>query len=223
MSKHSTTRRRFLGASAQTGLMGALSALGLAGVAAPARAAVTDYKALVCLYMFGGNDGNNMIVPLDSTRYAQYNAIRGSHGLALSNAAKTLLAARSATVQATDHPVTQPFGFHYGMPELDALYGQGQVAAILNVGSLRQPLSKAQYLAGSGVPAQLFSHPDQTIQNQAGTPSSAATGWGDGWSMCSVPAATWTRSRSAPAACLSKAPAPTAICCRATASSTWPA
>lgn len=178
MTKHSTTRRRFLGASAQTGLMGTLSALGLAGVAAPARAAVSDYKALVCLYMFGGNDGNNMIVPLDSTRYAQYNAIRGSHGLALSSAAKTLLAARSATLQATDHPVTQPFGFHYGMPELDALYGQGQVAAILNVGSLRQPLSKAQYLAGTGVPAQLFSHPDQTIQNQAGTPSSAATGWG---------------------------------------------
>ncbi|MQA42415.1 DUF1501 domain-containing protein [Rugamonas aquatica] len=178
MTKHSTTRRRFLGASAQTGLMGALSALGLAGVAAPARAAVTDYKALVCLYMFGGNDGNNMIVPLDSTRYAQYNAIRGSHGLALSSAANTLLAARSATLQATSNPVTQPFGFHYGMPELDALYGQGLVAAILNVGSLRQPLSKAQYLAGAGVPAQLFSHPDQTIQNQAGTPSSAATGWG---------------------------------------------
>lgn len=178
MNQHSTTRRRFLGASAQTGLMGALSALGLAGVATPARAAVTDYKALVCLYMFGGNDGNNMIVPLDSTRYAQYNAIRASHGLALSSAANTLLAARSATVQATANPVTQAFGFHYGMPELDALYGQGQVAAILNVGNLRQPLSKAQYLAGAGVPSQLFSHPDQTIQNQAGTPSSAATGWG---------------------------------------------
>lgn len=178
MNQHSTSRRRFLGAGAQTGLMGALAALGLTSVAAPARAAVTDYKALVCLYLAGGNDGNNMIVPLDSTRYAQYNAIRGGHGLALSSAAKTLLGARSATLQATDHPVTQPFGFHYGMPELDTLYGQGQVAAILNVGNLRQPLSKAQYLAGAGVPSQLFSHPDQTIQNQAGTPSSAATGWG---------------------------------------------
>ncbi|MYM90954.1 DUF1501 domain-containing protein [Rugamonas sp. FT82W] len=178
MTQHSTSRRRFLGAGAQTGLMGALSTLGLAGIATPARAAVTDYKALVCLYMAGGNDGNNMIVPLDGTRYAQYNAIRGSHGLALSSAAKTLLPARSATLQATGNPVTQPFGFHYGMPELDTLYGQGQVAAILNVGNLRQPLSKAQYLAGAGVPSQLFSHPDQTIQNQAGTPSSAATGWG---------------------------------------------
>ncbi|MFS2140187.1 DUF1501 domain-containing protein [Duganella sp. Dugasp56] len=178
MSKHSTSRRRFLGTGAQTGALGALSAMGLMGIAAPARAAVTDYKALVCLYLFGGNDGNNMIVPLDSTRYAQYNAIRGSHGLALSTVAKTLLAPRSATLQATTNPVTQAFGFHYGMPELDALYGQGQVAAILNVGSLRQPLSKAQYLAGTAVPSQLFSHPDQTIQNQAGTPSSAATGWG---------------------------------------------
>jgi uncharacterized protein (DUF1501 family) len=168
---HSPTRRRFLGASA-------LSTLGMLGIAAPARASVTDYKALVCVYLFGGNDGNNMIVPLDGTRYAQYTAIRGSNGLALSTAARTLLAPRSATVQAVAHPLAQPFGFHYGMPELDALYGQGQVAAVLNVGSLRQPLTKAQYAAGVAVPAQLFSHPDQTIQNQAGTPSSAASGWG---------------------------------------------
>jgi uncharacterized protein (DUF1501 family) len=179
--KNTTTklsRRGFLGATAQAGLLGALSSLGLLGVSTPARAAVGDYKALVCLYMFGGNDGNNMIVPLDSTRYAQYNAIRGSHGLALSIGAKTLLAQRSATLQSVNNPVTQPFAFHYGMPELDSLYGQGNVAAVLNVGSLRQPLTKAQYLAGTGVPSQLFSHPDQTIQNQAGTPSAAGTGWG---------------------------------------------
>jgi uncharacterized protein (DUF1501 family) len=172
------SRRRFLGTSAQAGLLGAMSSLGLLGVSTPARAAVSDYKALVCLYMFGGNDGNNMIVPLDTTRYGQYNNIRGSHGLALSVAAKTLLGPRSATLQAVANPVTQPFAFHYGMPELDALYGQGNVAAVLNVGSLRQPLTKAQYQAGQNVPSQLFSHPDQTIQNQAGTPSSAGTGWG---------------------------------------------
>ena len=72
----------------------------------------------------------------------------------------------------------QPFAFHYGMPEIDALYAQGQVAALLNVGNLRQPLTKAQYQAGAGVPPQLFSHPDQNLQNQAGTPSAAGTGWG---------------------------------------------
>ena len=181
-TKHKATqnpsRRRFLGASAQTGLLGAMSTLGLLGASTPAKAAVSDYKALVCLYLFGGNDGNNMIVPLDTARYSKYSSIRGGAGLALSVNAKTLLAPRSATLQAVANPVNQPFAFHYGMPELDALYGQGMVAAMLNVGNLSKPLTKAQYQSGVGVPPQLFSHPDQTIQNQAGTPSSAGTGWG---------------------------------------------
>ncbi|SFV01959.1 DUF1501 domain-containing protein [Pseudoduganella namucuonensis] len=175
MSKQSMSRRGFLGLGAQAGMLGALSSLGLLA-AKPAHAAVADYKALVCLYMFGGNDGNNMIVPLDTVRYGKYTAIRG--GLALSANAKTLLGQRSARLQAVASPVDQPFAFHYGMPELDALYGQGQVAALLNVGSLRQPLTKAQYQAGTAIPPQLFSHPDQQLQNQAGTPSAAGTGWG---------------------------------------------
>ncbi len=175
MSNDKMSRRRFLGASAQVGMLGAMSTLGLLGMTRPAHAAVGDYKALVCLYLYGGNDGNNMIVPLDSAHYAAYNAIRGSSGLALSVNAKTLLAARNGRLQDGSN---QPFAFHYGMPEIDALYAQGQVAALLNVGNLRQPLTKAQYQGGAGVPPQLFSHPDQNLQNQAGTPSAAGTGWG---------------------------------------------
>jgi uncharacterized protein (DUF1501 family) len=169
-------RRRFLGASARAGMLGALASLGLLGAARPARAAVTDFKALVCIYLYGGNDGNNMIVPLDAARYASYTQIRG--GLALSAAANTLLAPRTATLAATANPLAQPFAFHYGLPEIDTLYGQGKVAVVLNVGSLRQPLTKAQYLAGTAVPPQLYSHTDQTVQMQAGTPSPAGTGWG---------------------------------------------
>lgn len=178
MDTVSTSRRGFLRGSAQASLLGTLSSLGLLGAAAPAQAAVTDYKALVCLYMFGGNDGNNMIVPLDSVHYSKYTAARGVAGLALSTSAKTLLAPRTATLQAVPDALAQSFGFHYGMPEIDTLFGQGDVAALLNVGSLRQPLTKAQYLAGTGIPPQLFSHPDQTLQNQAGTPAGAGTGWG---------------------------------------------
>jgi len=175
MCNDKMSRRRFLGASAQVGMLGALSTLGLLGMPRPAQAAVSDYKALVCLYMFGGNDGNNMIVPLDSAHYSAYSTIRRGGNLALSVEAKTLLAARSARLQ---DGADQPFAFHYGMPEIDALFAQGQVAALLNVGNLRQPLTKAQYQAGAGVPPQLFSHPDQNLQNQAGTPSAAGTGWG---------------------------------------------
>ncbi|MCG2585777.1 DUF1501 domain-containing protein [Massilia sp. TS11] len=173
----SHSRRGFLKLSAQAGMLSTLSAIGLLG-ARPAQAAVSDYKALVCLYMFGGNDGNNMIVPLDGVRYPKYQQIRGSAGLALSTAANTLCPGRSATTQAVANPVNQPFAFHYGMPEIDALYGQGQVACVLNMGSLTQPLTKAQYVAGVAVPPQLFSHPDQTLQNQAGSPAGAASGWG---------------------------------------------
>jgi uncharacterized protein (DUF1501 family) len=175
-----SSRRGFLGFGAQAGLLGALSALGLSGVAGSARAAtpVTDYKAMVCVYCFGGNDGNNLIVPLDTAHYTQYNNLRASSGLALSTKANTLLSPRTATVKAVPTPFDQPFAFHYGIPELDALYGQGNVAVLLNTGSLRQPLTKQQYLAGVGLPPQLFSHPDQTLQNQAGTPAMGGTGWG---------------------------------------------
>ncbi len=177
MNNTNSSRRGFLRNSAQASMLGALGGMGLLS-AAPAQAAVSDYKALVCLYLFGGNDGNNMIVPLDPTRYAHYSAARSAAGLALSTTANTLLAGRSALLRSTPNPVQQAFGFHYGLPEIDALFGKGEVAAVLNLGSLRQPLTKAQYTAGSGVPPQLFSHPDQTLQNQAGSPAGAGTGWG---------------------------------------------
>lgn len=159
-------------------LLAAFSSLAVLGLARPARAAVTDYKALVAINLAGGNDGNNTIVPLDATHQAAYNAIRGAGGLALSIAGGTLLAQRTATTRAVDTPVDQPFAFHYGLPEVDNLYGQGKVAVILNCGNLRQPLTKTQLQAGTGVPPQLYSHPDQNLQAQAGTPAGSATGWG---------------------------------------------
>ncbi len=176
--EHGMSRRGFLGLGGKAGMLGTLSALGLLSAAGPARAAVTDYKALVCVYMAGGNDGNNLIVPLDAAHYDLYNQIRGRSGLALSQAGRTLLGSRSAVLQGGVDPVTQPFAFHYGLAELDALYAQGNVAAVLNVGNLSRPLSKAQYQSGAGVPPQLFSHPDQTLQNQAGSPGGGGTGWG---------------------------------------------
>jgi uncharacterized protein (DUF1501 family) len=175
MTNNTTSRRGFLRTGAQASMLGALSSMGLLA-ARPAQAAVSDYKAMVCIYLFGGNDGNNMIVPLDGVRYPRYTQVRG--GLALSSGANTLLAPRSATLQATANAVNQAFAFHYGMPEIDALYGQGNVACVLNMGSLRQPTSKADYVAGTALPPQLFSHPDQTLQNQSGSASVSGTGWG---------------------------------------------
>ncbi|HYF21448.1 MAG TPA: hypothetical protein VEA40_26530, partial [Ramlibacter sp.] len=145
-------------------LLGALSAAGLAAFAGPVRAAPGDYKALVCINLAGGNDGNNTVVPLDGAHYARYAQVRSPAGLALSSAAGTLLAARSAMLRAVDSPVEQPFAFHYGLPQVDALYAQGKVAVVLNCGNLHRPITKAQLLAGAGVPPQLYSHPDQNLQ-----------------------------------------------------------
>ena len=60
------TRRGFLGLGARASMLGTLAGMGLLGAVRPARAAVTDFKALVCIYLYGGNDGNNMVVPLDA-------------------------------------------------------------------------------------------------------------------------------------------------------------
>ena len=176
MNIDTMTRRGFLRIGARASLFSTLAGLGMLGAVRPARAAVADFKALVCVYLYGGNDGNNLIVPLDAAHYTPYTQIRG--GLALSTAASTLTPARSAMLHAVANPVAQSFAFHYGMPEIDAWFGQGKVAVVLNVGSLRQPLTKAQYAAGTAVPPQLFSHADQTMQMQAGTPSPSGTGWG---------------------------------------------
>lgn len=168
------TRRHFLKLSAQLAALG-LTATG-AGLgrsrslfAAEARSNqdLTDYKALVCIYLFGGNDGNNMIVPLDNSRYTAYQSLRGD--LALS--ANELL---SPIADAAGNP----WAMHYGLSELNPLYESGQMAFVLNVGQLAAPLTRAQYLAGQSTPTNLFSHSDQTVQAQTGVPTPHGSGWG---------------------------------------------
>ena len=138
-STESMSRCGFRGAGVNDGLLGTMTTLGLS-VTGSAHADITDFKAMVCIYLAGGNDGNNMIVPLDDKRYSQYFTQRSGAGIALSSGAGTLLGARTGGCD------DQPFAFHYGMPELDQLYAKGNVAAILNVGNLPKPLTKADYL-----------------------------------------------------------------------------
>jgi uncharacterized protein (DUF1501 family) len=169
---HAPQRRNFLKLSAR------LAALGLTGLGAgPARSLfvrevkaatpVSDYKALVCIYMFGGNDSNNMIVPVDAARYTAYQQARG--GLALGASRLTAPIADAAGT---------PYALHSAMPELAQLYGTGKVAFVLNMGALNQPLTRAQYQAGMSRPPNLFSHSDQTTQAQAGSSDTVYSGWG---------------------------------------------
>ena len=162
------TRRRWLKTSGAT-LAGALGAGSLGSLmlgAKPAYAA--DYKALVCVFLYGGNDGLNTIVPTDTTRYNQYAAVRA--GLALPKASLLSLAG-------TD------FGLHPALAALAPVWAEGKLAPVFNVGPLFAPLTKAQFRAAAAtsdlVPDNLFSHSDQQVLWETGTTDSQSrTGWG---------------------------------------------
>lgn len=149
----------------------------------------TDYKALVCIFLAGGNDANNMVIPTVGSEYTNYANIRTSV-LAIPNADGSGAAAQQLTksgggnyIDAAGHE----YGLHPAMFEIAQMFNQssgyndlGQVAAVLNVGNLVYPMTKAQYLANSiARPPQLFSHADQVTQWQTGIPDLPPnTGWG---------------------------------------------
>src|SRR4051812_846890 len=168
MSPHPFARRQFI---AGIGAAGLLSRFGwMNALAQTAPGASTDYKALVCIFLTGGNDGHNTIVPLSASANADYRAARG--GLALPDNNGGLLAVNT--------PDGTPYGLNPGLAALHPLWAQGKLAALANVGMLVQPVSRAQYLASATpVPTNLFSHSDQVQQMQSGFPSSTGgTGWG---------------------------------------------
>ena len=169
------TRRDFIRqgccAAAALGVATSFRSFGLMNaLAAPSS---SPYQALVCIFLFGGNDANNMLVPNDTTGYANYNTVRGGGGLALPQGSLLPITSKTAQNGST------LFGLHPNLPEIQALYNSGNLAFMANVGPLAQPLTRAQYQAKSGtIPANLFSHSDQQAQWQTseldGFPT---TGW----------------------------------------------
>jgi len=140
-----------------------LSKLGLVSALAQG---TTDYKALVCIFMFGGNDSNNMLVPTDS-RYTQY--LQARSVLALPQSQLLPLQMNGQSI----------YGLHPNMPDIQAYFNnQKSLAVVANVGTLVQPTTQATYRAYKNLPENLFSHSDQQDQWQsaqlAGTPVS---GW----------------------------------------------
>ena len=161
-------RRRLLGLGG-----GALAAAALGSpllgplLSRGAVAAGDDYKALVCLFYYGGNDSINMLPPRDAARYAQYSAVRGE--LALPRDSLLALGADQ--------------GLHPAMASLAPLWQAGALAPVLNVGPLVRPLSKAQFRAlpanDPSLPASLFSHADQQVEWQASSgDAQERSGWG---------------------------------------------
>lgn len=166
------TRRRFLrqAACAALGASGLLNTIFDLRKVSAATLADGDYKALVCLFLFGGNDANNVIIPNDAGGYASYAA------------ARDILAIPQPSIL----PLTltggdgRQFGFHPNLPELQSLFNNGKLAVVANVGTLVAPITRAQYKAGgAAVPPHLFSHADQSVQWQTSIPDQPShTGWG---------------------------------------------
>lgn len=159
-------RRRFLKAAAAGGVAYAFGRTpGTVSAQMSGVAGFADYKALVCLFMFGGNDSWNMLVPTSQAEYAAYGRSRGA------GESWSLAIDRSSVLPITPLsflPGDPTFGFHPSMSGVRDLFNAGQLAIIPNVGPLVRPTSKWQYQNASAInhelPPQLFSHNDQQDQ-----------------------------------------------------------
>jgi len=163
------SRRDFLRTSAcalgGVALASSLESFGIVHALTPQQA--TDYKALVCIFLNGGNDGNNTLVSLD-----QYNAYATARGVDLAIPQANLLAVSPASGGS--------FGFHPNLTQVRDLFNQGSLAVVSNVGPLVEPLTKTTYQNGTGKkPLQLFSHSDQVGLFQTSIANVVSqTGWG---------------------------------------------
>ena len=161
-------KRQFLKTGAALGLSTGLGAF--TQLQALAQAATgDDYRALVCLFMFGGNDANNLLVPYETTDYNRYARARSNLALGR-DALLPISPTNTGGVR---------YGLHPAMSGIAGLFGQGQAALVANTGPLMVPTSKAQWNSRSvPLPDNLFSHSDQQSQWQAALYSRPTTGWG---------------------------------------------
>ncbi len=161
------TRRQFLESCRTLAAAGAGAQLIRLGHMSAFAQTAPNYRALVCIFLFGGNDGNNMIVPLDAARYQAYQTMRPNIALPAANLRP--VAAGNGQV---------PYGLHPRLVNLQRLYNERKAAMMFNVGTLVQPTTKNN-LNSATLPRNLYSHSDQTSQWQTSNPlASGGPGWG---------------------------------------------
>lgn len=183
------SRRAFLRRSKQMAVAGTAGsfAMGLAGIGeAAAFSAGNDYRALVCVFLNGGNDHNSTFIPFDSANYDRYSIIRGGGAGQTGGGLTPARSALAATVLTPSGGQILTNNVQYALApkltRLKALFDAGKMAPLLNVGPLVAPLTLAQYqstnLVANPRPAQLFSHNDQQSTWQSSQPEGAKDGWG---------------------------------------------
>ena len=175
------TRRSFVSHAALAGFGGCAASYMIRDLrlinSAMAANDTSGYKALVCVFMAGGNDANNWIVPTDATTFDAYTTIRGN--LALPSASLKPLYSSGTTPYSDGDGHT--YGFHPSGTNLQTLFNEDKLGVVFNVGTLVRPTTRAQYNSGLTAyrPPQLFSHSDQVTQWQTSIPDQPpSTGWG---------------------------------------------
>ena len=181
-------RRTLLKAMAGCGMMTNTSLLATLVNLQATRALAADntggYKALVCLFLLGGNDSYNMLAPYDGTttsgEYGDYHEVRGGFDDGNNNPGG--LALERSTLLQIGGPNGRNFGIHPGMPELQTLYNNNKLAFVSNVGSLNRPITRTEYNANTNQarPLGLFSHADHQRHWMTSVPNtrSQLEGWG---------------------------------------------
>lgn len=174
-NSHTTNpgRRHFLKSATKLTAMGAAApmALNLAGIqAAAAQTVVNDYRALVCVFLFGGMDQTSTLVPFDNAEFSAMSALRGG----LARPRTDFMSLGSVASQGN-----RSFALATELSPLANLYAQNKLSIVANVGPMSAPLTKAQFQArAAGVPPQLFSHNDQQSVWQSSGVEGATVGWG---------------------------------------------
>ncbi|MGB8339805.1 MAG: DUF1501 domain-containing protein [Burkholderiales bacterium] len=176
-----SSRREFLKRSSALAVAGSAApfALNLAAISEAAAQTATDYKALVCVFLYGGNDYANTLVPYDTASYGAYQTLRPV--LAYQHASLDATVLGASTVLPAG--ATDLVGLQYALaPELaliKPIFDAGKMAVLLNVGTLVEPTTKLQYTNKTvKLPPKLFSHNDQQSAWQSSLPEGATSGWG---------------------------------------------
>ena len=176
-----TTRRTFIrqalcAAVGTSALTNTIRDLRFINAALAQSSGITDYKALVCIFLNGGNDSNNLFIPTIPAEWTNYATIR-TPVLAIPNTDGSGATALALNSLSSDG---HTYGINPACPELQSLFNAGKMAPVFNVGTLVYPTTKAQYTNNSvPLPPQLFSHADQQVQWQTSiSDQPPATGWG---------------------------------------------
>lgn len=176
---HQASRRAFLKRMSALSIAGAATpwALNLAAMAEASAATATDYKALVCVFLYGGNDHANTVVPYDLSSYDAYLQARQTLAYSRDSLSATVLNPLAAPLDSVG--VAHQYALAPQLASLLPIFDAGQMAVQLNVGPLIQPTTKLQYTNKSApVPPKLFSHNDQQSVWQSSAPEGATSGWG---------------------------------------------